>query len=75
MQDFSLKLKLQSKNKNLHVAIKKLHVKFSYMSKSGLRPIPEKHQNSKSGPKPKFFSITSKPPLFSIVNQHFPPRD
>jgi len=28
MQDFSLKLKLQSKIKKLHVTIKKLHVRF-----------------------------------------------
>jgi hypothetical protein len=41
MQDIALQLKLQSENKSFHVTIKKLHVRFSYISRSGLMPIPK----------------------------------
>ena len=74
MQDFSLKLKLQSKIKKLHVTIKKLHVIFFWHFQEWA------HANSKKNIKilnrvQSLFSITSKPPFFSFPNQHFPLRD
>ena len=71
---FLLKLKLQFGNKTLHVTIKKLHVIF-FLTFPGVGSRQFQKNIKILNRVQSLFSITSKPPFFSFLNQHFPQRD